>query len=242
MIKVQNINLYDIIPQVLKNDKTTVAICKVLQKYIDENFKLLNKLILLPNIDNLEEDILDHLAYQFHVDFYDSSLDISKKREIVKGSIAHHRKKGTKWSVEDLISRAFDNSWIDEWFDYNGKPYMFKVTTTDYMSTKDKLTSLIRAIGTVKNTRSWLESITIKREKELKLYCGSVTRRTIKTTIYPRVTNQYDSQLNYGNITLRIKKREIKSNTKLRNSNQSVLKLGNALHKARKHKIHPKEA
>ena len=86
MIKVQSVNLSDIIPQILKDDRTTATICKVLQKYIDENFKLINRIVILPNIDNLDGDILDHVAYQFHVDFYDPDLPLNVKQQLVKNS------------------------------------------------------------------------------------------------------------------------------------------------------------
>jgi len=183
MIRIQEIQLIDILPEPLKRDKTIVAIAKVLQKYIDENYEYIKRLLIIPNIDNLNEELIDHLAYQFHVDFYDQSLEADKKAELVKNSIPYHRKKGTQWAVEDLINTLFDISWIREWFEYGGEPYMFKIYTKDVIGSEEKYSKIITAINSVKNTRSWLETIAIEHEHNMNLKVGT-TMRSLKTMAF----------------------------------------------------------
>jgi len=43
-----------------------------------------NTLLLWSSIDTEPESVIDHLAYQLHVDDYDSGLPIETKREMVK--------------------------------------------------------------------------------------------------------------------------------------------------------------
>ncbi|MGJ0848251.1 phage tail protein [Tissierella praeacuta] len=169
MIKAQEVKLYDILPSILKNDKTIAAIAKVLQKYINENYEYIERLNILSNIDNIEnEELIDHLAYQFHVDFYDPSLNLDKKRKLVKRSIAQHRKKGTPMAVERLMQTIFGGGGVEEWFEYDGDPYHFKAMV-DISALSDGLDTFHRALNTVKNTRSHLEEFIGKKDVDLQL-------------------------------------------------------------------------
>lgn len=182
MIKVQNINLSEIIPHALKQDKTIGAICKVLQKYIDENFNLINKLIILPNIENLEEDILDHIAYQFHVDFYDAELPLEVKQQLVRSSMKWHRIKGTRASLEQMLETIYYDIRVEEWFEYEDNfildgswlldgtnqldyntvkkpPYYFRVILNSLLENNIDTSSIGKIIKASKNTRSWLDVI-----------------------------------------------------------------------------------
>lgn len=159
-----DILLNRMLPNSLNKSKILRNINEVLQPYINENWdELIARLFLYNKIDLLDEEFLNHLAYQFHVDFWDKDLSIDKKRKLIKNSIKYHKHKGTPYAVEEMLSDIFDDTWIKEWFEYGGKPYYFKI----YIGVKDGNTkidlndSFIRALNTVKNTRSWLESINI---------------------------------------------------------------------------------
>lgn len=209
MIKIQEIKLNEILPPILKEDKTVSAIAKVLQKYLDENYEYIKRLNILANIDEItNEDLIDHLAYQFHVDFYDQSLGIEKKKELVKRSILHHRRKGTPWAIDDLLSRAFDTSHVKEWFEYDGDPYHFRVHTKDILGSEEKYISTIKAINVVKNTRSKLEKIIIERDLDHNLYLG-ITNRQLKTNKYqPYQIEDFEVE---NNINIGISSRKAKS-------------------------------
>ncbi len=56
-----------------------------------------------------------------HVDFYDSSLSLEVKKQMVKNSLKWHRIKGTSAAVSDVVKTVFGRSWIEEWFEYSGK-------------------------------------------------------------------------------------------------------------------------
>ena len=60
-------------------------------------------LLLWSSVDTESESVIDHLAYQLHVDDYDSGLPIETKREMVKNSIDIHRHKGTPYAVEKAV-------------------------------------------------------------------------------------------------------------------------------------------
>ena len=177
--------IIDMIPSNLRNDITIQAICKVLQPYLEENIKLTRLLLLYENIDIFPEEIVNHLAYQMHVDFYEEDLSLDTKRMLVKNSIRYHKYKGTPWAVEDLLSNIFSESWIEEWFEYEGAPYFFKVFTTDRVGSLKRYEDFFKTLFTAKNTRSWLEKFVVVRENRINIYAGATNRNLKKYKYYP---------------------------------------------------------
>ncbi|WPC41219.1 phage tail protein I [Clostridium sp. JS66] len=127
MVDIYNAKLLDLLPPNLQQDPDMIAASKSIDKSFLEVVEESKKCILLPNIDNLESDVVDLLAWRQHVDFYNTSFDLAIRRELVKKSIPWHRRKGTSSVVEELVSTFFKNSKIEEWFEYGGDPYYFRI-------------------------------------------------------------------------------------------------------------------
>lgn len=78
------------------------------------------QVIMIPNILALtDEKLVDILAWQFHVDFYDPTRDLEFKKNLVQKSITWHMRKGTV----DLVQEVLDTYWKDgatvtEWYEY----------------------------------------------------------------------------------------------------------------------------
>ena len=129
-------------------------------KFIDSQ---IHNILIYPAIDQLPSELVDELAVQLHCDFYDKSLSLEARRQIVKTSIAWHRIKGTPAAVEMLTQVIFKKSFVKEWFDYNGSPYYFRMVQdiSDGAEdvTRETLAQLKKAIWMGKNVRSWLEMI-----------------------------------------------------------------------------------
>ncbi|MGG1442162.1 phage tail protein I [Brevibacillus laterosporus] len=174
MLNLEQIRLVDILPQNLRTDKKVLAAATAFDQELAKLTRVIPTLNLLYTIDQQSEVIVDELAWAFHVDFYDKNLPIEKKRELVKKSISWHRIKGTPEAVEQVITAAFDECRVEEWFQYGGKPYHFKIITKDRIPDKTTLKALVRAIESVKNTRSWLESISFQRDEDLGIYHSQV--------------------------------------------------------------------
>jgi phage tail P2-like protein len=109
----------------------------------------------MANIGTLPERILDLLAWQFHVDFYESDLTLAQKRELVRGAIAFHRIQGTRAAVQSVLDTVFGvgNADLAEWFEYGGDPYTFTVATRLTLS-ESIIARFSRAIAVAKNVRS----------------------------------------------------------------------------------------
>ena len=161
MIKaIKGLSLLDILPDSILQDEQVAAAAKALDTELQKVTAATIEALHLPRLDELPETVLDLLAWQWHVDFYEPlGMDVETKRKLIKQSIAWHRMKGTPAAVEAVVSAAFDTSTVQEWFEYGGQPYYFKVVTEDVTTEKEKLDGMRRAIASVKNARSWLESI-----------------------------------------------------------------------------------
>ena len=156
----QSVSLLDILPPNLLADKQIYAAAQALDDELQKITEATRNALLLPRLDELSEEVIDLLAWQWHVDFYEPvGMDIDTKRRLIKNSIAWHRIKGTPAAVEQVVSAVFDTSHVQEWFEYGGKPYHFKVITEDVTTDQEVLKRMRRAINAAKNTRSWLETI-----------------------------------------------------------------------------------
>ena len=140
------------------NDENVNQLAQVSDHFLHKIDALILKLLIYPNVDNLDEDLINYLGFQMHVENFDTSLPLASKRELVKSSIEIHRLKGTKYAVEKTLKMFFGYSHIDEWFEYNGDPYLFKVEVGEFRQNSSGLDELYKAIDGVKNVRSALDS------------------------------------------------------------------------------------
>ena len=155
MINIYNASLADILPESLKIDSQFVAIAKALNPILQKIAADTRKVIHLPRLDELEGTILDVLAEQLHVDFFDSvTLDDDQKKNLIRNSIALHRLKGTIWSVEYIVNQFFQNATVEE---LGG--FLFKINTDGYTATPEAFDTFCRMLFNVKPVRSWLVGV-----------------------------------------------------------------------------------
>jgi hypothetical protein len=78
------------------------------------------QVFFIPNIMGLtDETLVDILAWQFHVDFYDRTRDLEFRKNLVQMSIQWHMTKGTVALVEWVLDTYFPAvATLQEWFEY----------------------------------------------------------------------------------------------------------------------------
>lgn len=173
--ELQSTSLLDILPQNLLADAQIYAAARALDDELQKVTAATRDALILPRIDELSEEVIDLLAWQWSVDFYDELKSLAGKRNAVKQSIAMHRIKGTRRAVEIALHMVYTSGEVSEWFEYGGQPYYFRVRfiEPENIRTED-VDRVIRIINAVKNTRSWLESIGFTRHVPTRLYHGTV--------------------------------------------------------------------
>ncbi|WP_276690120.1 phage tail protein I [Acidaminococcus massiliensis] len=190
MTKANDTEIYSILPYSIRNDQKVKDLCSTLDKVLMPLAEEAKMALVYSRIDVLPEDIIDLLAWQLHVDTYDTAAEISIKREQVRQSISLHKKRGTPYAVRSAIEIVFSKSVLQEWFLYEGRPYYFKVLLEVAPKTKEIYTELLRTISAAQNVRSWLEKIEAKADHQETLYVGMARRVNFTMPIYPVTLNQ----------------------------------------------------
>ncbi len=153
-------------------------------KVFDELFSRLQDLdtdaLLVYLIDTVDESALVHLAEQFHIMGNEGWLLTKtevEKREIIKKAVELHRYKGTKYALVKVLNSFNINGEIQEWFEYEGNPYHFKVNIflQNYAYNQKVFESLKKMIEEYKNVRSVLEEISIESQFDAVLNWATYT-------------------------------------------------------------------
>lgn len=153
-------------------------------KIFDELFSRFQNLdtdaLLVYLINKVDESALVHLAEQFHIMGNEGWLQAkteAEKREIIKKAIELHRYKGTKYALVKVLSSLNINGEIQEWFEYEGEPYHFKLNIflQNYAYNQKVFESLKKMIDEYKNVRSVLEEISIESQFDMTGYLLTYT-------------------------------------------------------------------
>lgn len=216
MLKLTDSTVTATLPSSIKHDEQVLAAAKAIEERLREVNLKTDLLLLLPRLDELSEALVDELAWQYHVDFYDYKADIAKKRALVRNAIAWHRYKGTPAAVEEVCSAVFQTAKVSEWFDYGGKPYHFQVRLIEEpVPDQQVIDSLQRAIAETKNVRSWLDGLSFYREIMGAVYFGAIVAPHKVVSVYPSKFKMPGLKLqeHYGGVSYWSRKVELECQT-----------------------------
>ena len=167
MNSLKDADFYATFPPALKKDEKMVALGRLIADELHQTVEQTKKNIIYANINELSETWLDVLAYDLHVDWYDYDYPIEAKRAIIRDSVRVHQKLGTKAAVEMALGGIHPKSKIEEWFDYGGKPYRFRIVldTTESRVAAD-YDEIIKTVDIYKRLTAHLDGL---------YYQGSIT-------------------------------------------------------------------
>lgn len=123
-------NLAAALPPSLQQDPSAVALAETLADQLARRPAEIDRLRLYPEIGRLDEDILDTLAYDFKIDWWDGDYSLAEKRRTMQGNWKVHKLLGTRAAVETGLRAIYPKAWAEPWFDYEegqGTPYHFRV-------------------------------------------------------------------------------------------------------------------
>ena len=115
------------LPQALASDIKMVALAKAITDELLTVSGEMKNVLIYARIDDLPEELVDVLAYDLHVDWYDYSYPLAAKRDLLKSSMRVHKKMGTKYAIEKALSALYPESEVEEWFQYEGEPGHFHI-------------------------------------------------------------------------------------------------------------------
>ena len=176
--------LSEVMPASLGQDKKFVALAKALDAQLEKLSGEVKQTLFIPRLDELSGKVLDLLAWGWHVDnFTPIGLSDEIKRNLIRNSIAHHKRLGTRAAVEDVCA-AFGNKIdsIEEWFETSDlEPYTFRLTA-QISEVGNNLDDFVKRIWSAKNVRSWM-ILRLKKLVNFKAYTGIGEHRFGKISI-----------------------------------------------------------
>ena len=154
-------NLLLIVPPALTHDPAMMARAAADAEALAARLAEIDRVRIISNIDALDETVLDILARDFKVDWYDPDCTLEQKRRLLKSSWQVHKVMGTKAAVEAAASAVYPYARVQEWFEYGGEPYWFRmdVDLPEEEWTQERHVRLMRQVQFYKSLRSHLELI-----------------------------------------------------------------------------------
>lgn len=154
-------NLLRTLPQVLKTDPEMAALAAAIAETLSGRVGEIENLRIYSRIGELPEELLDILAYDFKVDWWDGDYTLEEKRKTLRDSWRVHRMLGTKAAVETAISAIYPETKVVEWWEYGGEPYHFKLRldATYENVDQEKHWRVMEKVEYYKNLRSVLDEI-----------------------------------------------------------------------------------
>lgn len=132
-------NLLLIVPPALTHDPAMMARAAADAEALAARLAEIDRVRIISNIDALDETVLDILARDFKVDWYDPDYSLEEKRRTVKSSWRVHKTLGTKAAVETAIRAIYPLTTVEEWFEYGGEPYHFRLNINITSDSGDKV-------------------------------------------------------------------------------------------------------
>lgn len=158
-MNLRDVDLLSLQTKYMQQDLTTQALCAALtpqfQKLADET----KACLIYARIDELGDEILDELAWQMKVDWYDATAEIETKKSILKNALKVFRSRGTVFALESVLIDYFKDAEIREWFQDGSEPYTFKVIARNQSISTENAERFNRAVNAVKNVRSHMSGL-----------------------------------------------------------------------------------
>ena len=169
-------NLLAVFPVALQRDQPSAALADVTARLLARRPEEIERLRISPAIDRLDEGLLDILAYDFKVDWWDADYSLEEKRRTLKDSWRVHKLLGTKAAVEMAISAIYPQTTVQEWFEYGGRPYHFKLQLdlTGTFWTEERPRRILERVNFYKSLRSHVDGLEYTRypAQPARLYVG----------------------------------------------------------------------
>lgn len=209
MDKLEKFKLANLLPSSIATDTTVKNISLCTEKLLQDVAGQTAVLLLLPHLDELPENIIDELAWEYHVDTYNADFDVAVKRELVRQSIAWHRKKGTPAAVTEMLSTIYASAQLEEFWEYGGEPYHFRVTVgEDRSDSAQTIDDAIRVIKLSKNVRSWLDGIKFRRNVSGIMYTGAVLAKNKRVELFAH-NELATNSLYFGGVIMRNRRQQL---------------------------------
>lgn len=174
-MKLEQTELLKLLPSFMRGDRANKGLAAGASAVLKDVAAKTKLLTTWSQIDSMTSTQLDELAWELNIEWYKSTADLQTKRAIIKNSDKVHAKLGTKWAVEQIITDAFGEGVVREWWEYGGEPYHFKVLSTNPGLVNEHHEEFLEMLEIVKRKSAWLDAVIISLTGEMELFAGMAT-------------------------------------------------------------------
>lgn len=169
MIDFYNGQITDILPDNLAGSPVVSAVSYAISNMVKKIVDCSVRAGIYASIDMLDEEILDLLAVELRTKYYGDWLSLQEKRAVVKKTLLWYCMAGTLFTVQELTDFVFQDARIEEWFQYDSAPFLFRlmVNVISQDISLEKYLKFLQALYEVKNTRSHLEAVIFSCHKRV---------------------------------------------------------------------------
>jgi phage tail P2-like protein len=185
MIKYQDGELLDLLPAPMAEDVDIIALSYSIKMGIAKFIVYVAKTTMYADVDNQPESILDYMAIELDAAYYEQSMDIETKRELIKGALKWCMTAGTKKAVEELVRTVFGKGDVTEWYEFEngpGEPGTFNVETGSQL-TEENYERFSRIVKATKPSSAHINGMASSKDVETGLYIGSTLAKRIDSTL-----------------------------------------------------------
>lgn len=174
MIKnLRDARIKDGVPKIIAKQDWVVIMSEVMGILQEKLLDFTDQSQIYTAIDTLPERLLDILAVNWKVEWYDNDYDIEQKRRVIKSAIQIRRQMGTVAAVRSTLESIFRSAKIVEWFESGGEPGTFEVEISSSFTQKDYET-FTRLIDTTKRASAHLRSIRSVSRIDEQVHIGTI--------------------------------------------------------------------
>lgn len=196
-----DVKLVEILPENISRDKNAYNMAESVQPQLDDINASIPFIELYSRIDELPEPVLRMLALenQLYKDEWDLATTIEEKRELVKQSFDLNMRRGTRWSVERILELVTGVTGVEEWFEYGGSPYSFRITLdiNEGDISSAQILQAERLVQRYKPLRSPLEALEVQTKAETVTgYVGAANTMIMQldALAYPELNGNFNVQ------------------------------------------------
>ena len=186
-MKLADLDFIKLLPQFMRNDTAVQGLASGVSAVIREAVPSILNLSRWDRIDHLPESVLDEMAWEMNLLWYDKSAPIESKRQVVKDGYKVWATLGTKSAVESVIQAYFGDGNIEEWWQYGGEPGHFRVVSGNPAISNERLSEFLSLLEKVKRASAKLDGVFLLSEGTVAMSCA-VGLHDVGVDTYPAVS------------------------------------------------------
>lgn len=161
MIRLKESQITDSLPSWLSNETNVKALSYAASRQMKKVLAYSDAAKVYADVMKCTHAVLDMLAFELQIPKYKDSYPLDTKRRMVLNGLVYWLRMGTAGALEDLCSDIFSNAVMTEWFDYDGEPGHFRITTNNRRITDNDVREFHKVINTVKRLSAHLDAVEI---------------------------------------------------------------------------------